>query len=164
MILNRLQAYTLTLSLLLIGTLFGCSNNLNTETKPRILVDQTTTPRNILNSRLVNRARDEELPFLTVGKLIELADRYQSCQCVSTRFVSRWEKTTSGYLLYSYFYNSQPIEFVCNTSNKGSTCFIREVDRGKQITSLNERFAPGSSLIKFIYDKGVKCSDIDACK
>ena len=56
------------------------------------IVDQTTTPRDILNARIVNRSEGSDYPFLTVGKFVELADRYQSCQCTNERFVRGGKK------------------------------------------------------------------------
>ena len=40
-----------------------------------------STPRNIITAVLTNRGKNSEIPNITVGKFIELADRYQSCQC-----------------------------------------------------------------------------------
>ena len=150
--------------LLPLWLLSGCSGNLQNGEEIKDPISQTTTPRDIMNARIVNRTKDDNFPYLTVGKFVELADRYQSCRCTSGRFVSRWEKVRNGYLLYSYFNDSQPIEFTCNTINDEVSCFVREIDRGTNIDVLNERFAPGSSLIKFIYDKGVKCVESNPCQ
>ncbi|MEC9248674.1 MAG: hypothetical protein VX986_06600 [Pseudomonadota bacterium] len=149
---------------LLGSMLTGCSGNSQQKNDAQDSLNQTTTPRNILNARIVNRGENDNFPYLTVGKFVELADRYQSCQCTTSRFVRRWEKTKTGYLLYSYFNDSQPIEFTCDTTKDDVSCFVREVDRGVKIQNLNERFAPGSSLIKFIYDKGVRCMESNPCQ
>ena len=145
-------------------SLMGCSGYTKFSQESRSMVDQTTTPRDILNAKIVNRSEGNNHPFLTVGKFVELADRYQSCQCTNERFVRKWEETTNGYLLHSYFNESSPIEFICTREGDETDCFILEIDRGKTISVLNERFAAGSSLVKFIYDKGVKCEQIKPCK
>ena len=149
---------------LVVFSLMGCAGYSKFPEKSQPIVDQTTTPRDILNARIVNRSEGSDYPFLTVGKFVELADRYQSCQCTNERFVRRWEKTATGYLLHSYFNESGPIEFICGREGHDADCFIKEIDRGKTISPLNERFAAGSSLVKFIYDKGVKCNQFKPCK
>ena len=148
----------------MVFSLMGCSGYTKFSEENRSMVKQATTPRDILNAKIVNRSEGSNDPFLTVGKFVELADRYQSCQCTNERFVKRWEKTPSGYLLHSYFNESSPIEFICTREGDNADCFILEIDRGKTIRTLSERFATGSSLVKFMYDKGVKCEQIKPCK
>ena len=116
-----------------------------------------STPRNIITAVLTNRGKNSEIPNITVGKFIELADRYQACQCTKERFVRKWKKTRQGYLLYTFFNESMPLNFVCDYSKTPTQCFITEVDRGAQIKNLSERFASGHSLVRFIYKKGVRC-------
>ena len=149
---------------LIVFSLMGCSGYSEFSEENRSMVKQTTTPRDILNAKIVNRSEGSSNPFLTVGKFVELADRYQSCHCTNERFVKRWEKTASGYLLHSYFNKSSPIEFICTREGDNADCFILEIDRGKTIRALNERFAAGASLVKFMYDKGIKCEQIKPCK
>ena len=149
---------------LVIFFLFGCSGYTKVFEQKSLAANQTTTPRDILNAKILNRSPEDDHPFLTVGKFVELADRYQSCQCTNERFVRNWEKTGKGYLLHSYFNDSRPIEFICDTAKDKPSCFITEIDRGEAISNLNERFAAGSSLVKFIYDKGVKCEKVKPCK
>ena len=152
------------LACLMVFALMGCSGYTKFSEESRSMAKQTTTPRDILSAKIVNRLEGSNHPFLTVGKFVELADRYQSCQCTNERFVRRWEKTADGYLLHSYFNKSSPIEFICTREGDNADCFILEIDRGKTIRVLNERFAAGSSLVKFIYEKGVKCEQIRPCK
>ena len=159
-----IKQHKIIMVILLNSVFIGCGGKSRLANDAQDSVNQATTPRNVLNARIVNRTGNDNFPYLTVGKFVELADRYQSCECTTSRFVSRWEKTKNGYLLYSYFNDSQPIEFTCNTTNDDVSCFVREVDRGAKIKNLNERFAPGSSLIKFIYDKGVRCMERNPCK
>lgn len=52
-------------------------------------VNVQVTPRELLTARLVNPPANENTPPITVGKLIEFADRYLSCDCSGTRFVRR---------------------------------------------------------------------------
>ena len=70
-------------------------------------VDSQTTPRELLTARLVNETPDDATPPITVGKLIEFADRYLACDCSDKRFVKSWERTSDGYLLTT---NSGAIE------------------------------------------------------
>ena len=77
---------------LVVFSLMGCAGYSKFTEESQSIVDQTTTPRDILNARIVNRSEGSDYPFLTVGKFVELADRYQSCQCTNERFVRRWEK------------------------------------------------------------------------
>jgi len=152
------------LNFFVILTLASCASETGLKKTNKNSLNQTTTPRDIMNAKIANRTEKDNHPYLTVGKFVELAERYQSCQCTNERFVDRWEKTKKGYLLYSYFNESQPIEFICNSTNDDFSCFIREIDRGHRINNLNERFAPGSSLVKFIYDKGVRCLKTNPCQ
>ena len=51
--------------------------------------DVTATPRDLLAARLVNPRANPDTPGMTVGKLIEFADRYLACDCAATRFFTR---------------------------------------------------------------------------
>ncbi len=125
--------------------------------------DLTATPRDLLTARLVNPRADPNTPGMTVGKLIEFADRYLACDCATTRFVRAWEKTPNGYRLLTNSEVVRPIEFVCADAEDGRECFLTEIDRGTRAASLGERFVPGSEFIQFLYDNGVRCERAEPC-
>lgn len=125
--------------------------------------DVTATPRDLLTARLVNPRARPETPNMTVGKLIEFADRYLACDCASTRFVRAWEKTPRGYRLLTNSEVVRPIEFVCRDGDPERECFLTEIDRGERSPTLGERFVPGSEFIQFLYDNGVRCEREEPC-
>lgn len=130
---------------------------------PATTVDQTATPRDMLTAHLVNPRVDPATPNMTVGKLIEYADRYLACDCASTRFVRRWERTAHGYRLETNSGVVAPLEFVCRDTADDRECFLTEIDRGPQAATLEERFVPGSEFIRFLYDNGVRCPREEPC-
>ncbi|MGR8921237.1 MAG: hypothetical protein ACU85V_16600 [Gammaproteobacteria bacterium] len=125
--------------------------------------DLTTTPRDLLTARLVNPRAREDTPSMTVGKLIEFADRYLSCDCAKTRFVRAWERTPEGYRLLTNSEFVRPIQFVCADTETGRECFLTEIDRGAGRADLSERFVRGSEFIQFLYDNGVRCEREEPC-
>lgn len=125
--------------------------------------DATATPRDLLAARLVNPRANPDTPGMTVGKLIEFADRYLACDCAATRFVRAWDKTPTGYRLLTNSDVVRPIDFVCSETETGTECFLTEIDRGQQSPSLAERFVPGSEFIQFLYDNGVRCERQEPC-
>ncbi len=125
--------------------------------------DVTTTPRDLLTARLVNPPAKEDTPRMTVGKVIEFADRYLACDCATTRFVRAWEKTGDGYRLLTNSEFVRPINFVCADIEQGRECFLTEIDRGPQSDSLGSRFVPGSEFIQFLYENGVRCERKEPC-
>ena len=125
--------------------------------------DRTTTPRDLLAAKLVNpRARDD-MPGMTVGKLIEFADRYLACDCATTRFVRAWEKTAEGYRLTTNSSVVEPLEFVCRDADTNTECYLTEIDRGAATPDFDTRFVPGSEFIEFLYDNGVRCERETPC-
>lgn len=126
-------------------------------------VDQTATPRDLLTARLVNPRVDAATPNMTVGKLIEFADRYLACDCATTRFVQAWQKTPEGYRLTTNSANVRPLEFVCRGVDEARECFLTEIDRGPQTADFTERFVPGAEFIQFVYENGVRCARETAC-
>jgi hypothetical protein len=126
-------------------------------------IDQTATPRDMLTAHLVNPRVDPATPNMTVGKLIEYADRYLACDCAATRFVRRWERTAEGYRLETNSGAVAPLEFVCRDAEEDRECFLTEIDRGAQTASLEERFVPGGEFIRFLYDNGVRCAREEPC-
>ncbi len=131
---------------------------------PAPTVDPSLTPRELLTARLINaRAAGDAVPGMTVGKLIEYADRYLTCDCADTRFARAWERTSGGYLLSTHSAQVQPLDFRCNGSGEDMNCFLREIDRGANLPDLKQRFMPGSDFIRFIYEKGSKCERTAPC-
>lgn len=125
--------------------------------------DVTATPRDLLAARLVNPRANPDTPSMTVGKMIEFADRYLACDCAKTRFVRAWEKTADGYKLLTNSDVVRPIEFVCREAGAERECYLTEIDRGPQSPSLAQRYVPGSEFIQFLYDNGVKCERETPC-
>ena len=131
---------------------------------PAPAVDPSLTPRELLTARLVNaRAEGDAVPGMTVGKLIEYADRYLTCDCADTRFARSWQRTPGGYLLSTHSAQVQPLDFRCGGSGEAMTCFLREIDRGANLDDLKQRFMPGSDFIRFIYEKGSRCERTEPC-
>ena len=125
--------------------------------------DITATPRDLLTARLVNPPARDDTPRMTVGKLIEFADRYLACDCSTKRFVRAWEKTDNGYRLLTNSEFVRPIRFVCSDIEDRKECFLTEIDQGPRAESLGSRFVPGSEFIQFLYDNGVRCEREEAC-
>ena len=126
-------------------------------------VDVTATPRDLLTARLANPRANPDTPGMTVGKLIEFADRYLACDCASTRFVRAWEKTAEGYRALTNSGAVRPLEFVCRETDAERECFLTEIDRGARTGAFTERFVPGSEFIQFLYDHGVACERTEPC-
>ena len=125
--------------------------------------DRTATPRDLLTAKLVNPRPNPDTPNMTVGKMIEFADRYLACDCAKTRFVRAWEKTATGYKLLTNSDVVRPIEFVCRDVEAERECFLLEIDRGPQSPALDQRYVPGADFIQFLYDNGVKCERETPC-
>ena len=125
--------------------------------------DSTATPRDLLTAKLINPRANPDTPNLTVGKMIEFADRYLACDCAKTRFVRSWEKTAEGYRLFTNSEVVRPIEFVCADIEQGRQCYLLEIDRGPRTESIEDRFVPGSEFIQFLYDNGVRCARETPC-
>ena len=126
-------------------------------------VNMQVTPRELLTARLVNPPADENSPPITVGKLIEFADRYLSCDCSGTRFVKTWERLESGYRLTTNSDFVRPIYFVCREAESNTQCYLAEIDRGPQVAELTERFVPGAEFIQFMYENGRQCNREEPC-
>ena len=125
--------------------------------------DATATPRDLLMAKLINPRANPDTPGMTVGKMIEFADRYRACDCAKMRFVRSWEKTAEGYRLYTNSEVVRPIEFVCAESDAVRQCYLLEIDRGSQSTSIEDRFVPGAEFIQFLYDNGIRCERETSC-
>lgn len=126
-------------------------------------IDATATPRDLLTARLANPRANPDTPSMTVGKMIEFADRYLACDCATVRFVRSWEKTGEGYRLYTNSEVVRPIEFVCGNVDDARQCYLLEIDRGPQAGTVVDRFVPGSEFIQFLYDNGVRCERETPC-
>ena len=124
---------------------------------------KNVTPRELLGARLVNPRTNESIPRLTIGKLIEYADRYLACDCAGTRFVRAWAKTPEGYRLLTNSPIVKPLELVCRNASNTQECFLKEIDRGANAENLQERFVPGSEFINFLYENGVRCDGTEQC-
>jgi hypothetical protein len=131
------------------------------EEKPK---DLSATPRDLMTAKLVNPRPDPNIPNLTVGKLMEFADRYLACDCANMRFGQSWQKVDDGYILVTNSGVVRPLHFVCKEAGEGRECFLAEIDRGPQTPVLTERFVPGGDFIKFLYENGVKCERETPCQ
>jgi len=131
---------------------------------PQPVVDPSLTPRELLTARLVNARRtDDAMPGMTVGKLIEFADRYLACDCADMRFAKSWQRIDGGYLLLTNAGQARPLEFVCSGPQEGLECYLREIDRGPQAGGLADRFMAGGDFVRFIYESGSKCARVAPC-
>ncbi len=126
-------------------------------------VNFQVTPRELLTARLVNPPADENAPPITVGKLIEFADRYLSCDCSGTRFVKAWQRLPGGYRLQTNSELIRPLDFACQTKPEATYCYLSEIDRGAHVQALEERFVPGAEFIRFMYENGLKCEREGPC-
>ena len=127
-------------------------------------VDPSLTPRELLTARLINaRSAESTTPGLTVGKLIEFADRYLACDCANTRFAKAWRRVDGGYELSTNANQVRPLRFMCTGSAEALECYLTEIDRGPQLPELTERFMPGGDFITFIYEHGLNCPRVEPC-
>lgn len=133
------------------------------EQPAQLATDLTATPRDLLGAHLVNPRVNEATPNMTVGKMIEYADRYLACDCAGTRFVRSWEKTAEGYKAMTNSDVVRPLEFKCKDNEGGRDCYLIEIDRGPQSATFEERFVPGSNFIQFLYEHGVQCERAEPC-
>lgn len=127
------------------------------------VVNFQVTPRELLTARLINPPADENAPPITVGKLIEFADRYLSCDCSGTRFVKAWQRLPGGYRLQTNSELIRPLDFACQTNADVTNCYLSEIDRGAHVQALEERFVPGAEFIRFMYENGLKCEREGPC-
>ncbi|MDA0823850.1 MAG: hypothetical protein O3C28_15730 [Proteobacteria bacterium] len=127
-------------------------------------VDSQLTPRELLTARLVNPPANSDSPRITVGKLIEFADRYLSCDCSGQRFVKSWERRADDYQLTTNSEFVRPLTLACQSAGESTDCFLAEIDRGPQVADLQARFVPGSQFIQFIYDNGLQCEREGPCQ
>lgn len=125
--------------------------------------DNQTTPRELLTAKLVNDTPDDATPPITVGKLIEFADRYLACDCSDKRFVKSWQRTSDGYQLITNSGAIEPVSLHCQLGGEKNICFLNEIDRGPNVENLNERFVPGGEFIEFMYQNGLKCERATPC-
>lgn len=125
--------------------------------------DSQTTPRELLTAKLVNKTPNDSTPPITVGKLIEFADRYLACDCSAQRFAKSWERLDDGYLLTTNSAAIKPITLTCQKNTENNACFLHEIDRGAQVEELTERFVPGGEFIEFMYENGLKCEPTSPC-
>ncbi len=126
-------------------------------------VDLQVTPRELLTARLVDPPANENTPRITVGKLIEFADRYLSCDCSGSRFVKSWERSSGHYRLTTNSEFVRPLDFACVSEGETTNCYLSEIDRGQQVVDLEERFVPGSKFIQFMYENGLQCDREGPC-
>lgn len=162
---------------LLISAGIGCANvGINDIKMPKVSLPKLSaigneksqeasqaTPRDLLMARLSNPRSNPNTPGMTVGKMIEFADRRLACNCANTRFVRFWEKTKEGYRLYTSSEALQAIDFICEKAGETRECYLLEIDRGSQSASLGDRFVSGSEFIQLQYDNGVNCARKTPC-
>jgi hypothetical protein len=128
------------------------------------VVDASLTPRELLTARLLNpRIAESAAPGLTVGKLIEFADRYLACDCANARFAQAWRRIEGGYELSTNADQVRPLRFMCSGEGEQLRCYLTEIDRGPQLPDLTQRFMPGSDFIAFIYANGLSCPRLEPC-
>ena len=138
--------------------------NKSKQAEPSPLVeDSQTTPRELLTAKLINKTPSEATPPITVGKLIEFADRYLACDCSEKRFVKSWERIDDGYRMVTNSGAVEPVTLRCKMTDDKNTCFLNEIDRGSQVEPLDERFVPGGEFIEFMYKNGLKCERVTPC-
>ena len=131
---------------------------------PQPVVDPSLTPRELLTARLVNaREADENMPGLTVGKMIEFADRYLACDCAEQRFAKSWARYDGGYILATNAGQVRPLDFACSGPPDALECYLKEIDRGPQAGSLGERYMSGGKFVRFIYENGSRCERTEPC-
>ncbi len=132
---------------------------------PRVTaaIDLQVTPRELLTARLINPPADEKTPRITVGKLIEFADRYLSCDCSGSRFVKSWERLPGRYRLTTNSEFVRPLEFSCVSEGELTNCYLSEIDRGEHVEDLEKRFVPGAQFIQFMYENGLQCDREGPC-
>ncbi len=129
-----------------------------------VAADPSLTPRELITARLVNaRTEDAAVPGMTVGKLIEFADRYLACDCSATRFAKAWRRIDGGYELETNAGQAKPLRFLCGGAAESMACYLTEIDRGAGAGALSERFMPGSDFVQFIYTNGLKCERTEPC-
>lgn len=127
-------------------------------------VDPSLTPRELLTARLVNsRDADEAIPGLTVGKLIEFADRYLACDCANQRFAKAWARYDGGYILATNAGQVRPLDFACSGPPEALECYLKEIDRGASAGGLQERYMSGGDFVRFIYESGSRCERTEPC-
>jgi hypothetical protein len=124
---------------------------------------QTITPRPLIAARLTNPQGSAQVPKITVGKLIEFAERGHSCQCADKRFVDEWEKTGSGFQLKINSNTLDTVQFSCAKNNEHLSCYVKEIDLGDDISPISERYLSGSKFIEEIYFKGRSCARTTPC-
>ena len=69
--------------------LLSCKSNIRSSAN-LTANSQETLPREIMNHYVVNHGVESNIPKMTVSKFIELAERFQSCQCAAEKFVNYW--------------------------------------------------------------------------
>lgn len=127
-------------------------------------VDPSLTPRELLTARLVNaRTVDAAMPGMTVGKMIEFADRYLACDCAEQRFAKSWARYDGGYILTTNAGQVRPLDFACSGPPEALECYLREIDRGPAAATLAERYMSGSDFIRFVYEHGARCERTAPC-
>ena len=134
------------------------------EVAPQPVVDPSLTPRELLTARLVNaREADDAIPGMTVGKMIEFADRYLACDCADQRFAKSWARYDGGYVLATNAGQVRPLDFACSGPPEALECYLKEIDRGPAAGALGERYMSGGDFIRFIYESGSRCERTEPC-
>ncbi|MBI4692853.1 MAG: hypothetical protein HY749_02430 [Gammaproteobacteria bacterium] len=125
--------------------------------------DSPLTPRELLTARLINARAEANAPAITVGKLIEFADRSLACDCAGTRFVKSWERLDGGYQLNTNASSVRPLRFMCARDAQALSCYLQDIDRGAAVTPLEQRFMSGSEFIQSMYERGLNCPRTEPC-
>jgi len=157
--------------LLLITILGGCSRvdvpSISLPKIPEITLMKNkathSTPRVLLSARIVNTGYTDQVPKMTVGKLVEYAERSFSCACNRERFVKSWNKSSTGYVLSSNLKKFATIKFSCDKEQGEYACFVNEIENATG-SELSQRYLSGDDFIKTVYANGRVCKRQEACE
>jgi hypothetical protein len=157
--------------LLVITILGGCSSvtvpSISLPKMPEITLMKNkatqSTPRALLSARIVNTGYTDQVPKMTVGKLIEYAERSFACECHRERFVKNWDKNSTGYVLSSNSEKFNTVEFSCETQEDEYACFVNEIENTTE-PELSQRYFSGDDFIKTIYANGRVCKRQEPCE
>ena len=122
-----------------------------------------STPRVLLSARIVNTGYTDQVPKMTVGKLIEYAERSFACECHRERFVKSWDKSSTGYVLSSNLKKFKTIKFSCEKQEDEYACFINEIENTTS-PELSQRYFSGDDFIQAIYANGRVCKRQEPCE
>jgi hypothetical protein len=166
------SSYSVFITLLLVATILsGCARmdvpSISLPKMPDIKLMKNkvshSTPRALLSARIVNTGYTDQVPKMTVGKLVEYAERSFSCACHRERFVKSWDKSSTGYVLSSNSKEFETIKFSCEKEEGEYSCFVNEITNTTR-SELSRRYVSGDNFIKTIYANGRVCKRQETCE